>query len=158
MSSALRHVSQGMAGATGAPRPTLVNAAGGVSAREHERDMATTRATTSAPRPARVALNSLICDIRVLTRAIIGPLRRSRRGCSRMGPPLDPPELVAADLPPSPRLRQTAEARRAKAGQVRLEWRIRRARNSDNHRPCRLGAGVGRANAHADAEYAEAGH
>ena len=36
MSSALCHVSQGMAGATGAPRPTLVNWAGGVSLPEHE--------------------------------------------------------------------------------------------------------------------------
>ena len=68
MSSGFRHISQGMAGATVAPRPTLVNPASGLSAGEHDRDMA----TTSAPRTARVPLNSLICDIASLTRAIIG--------------------------------------------------------------------------------------
>ena len=59
MSSAFRHISQGMAGATGAPRPALVNWAGGVSAREHDINMA----TNSAASAARPIFKALICDI-----------------------------------------------------------------------------------------------
>ena len=59
MSSAFRHISQGMAGATGAPRPALVNSAGGVSAREHDINMA----TNSAASAARPLFKALICDM-----------------------------------------------------------------------------------------------
>ncbi len=55
MSSAFRHISQGMAGVSGAPRPALVNWAGGVSAREHDINVAR-NGTTSAARPTFKAL------------------------------------------------------------------------------------------------------
>jgi hypothetical protein len=48
-----------MAGATGAPRPTLVNPAGGVSAREHDTSMA----TSSAAGAPRRHLQAFICGI-----------------------------------------------------------------------------------------------
>ena len=59
MSSGFRHISQGMAGATGAPRPALVNATGGVSAREHDINMA----TDSAASAARPLFKALVFDI-----------------------------------------------------------------------------------------------
>ena len=60
MSAGFRHISQGMAGVTAAPRPTLVKAACGLSAVEHDSDVA----TTSAPRDgAARLLNVLIFDM-----------------------------------------------------------------------------------------------
>ncbi len=59
MSSPLRHVSQGSAGLTGAPRPALVTAAGGVSDREQDIKMATNSATNAA----RPLLATGVCDI-----------------------------------------------------------------------------------------------
>ena len=50
MSSAFRHISHGMAGDTGAPRPTLVNSAAGVFASEHDMAIAIP-AATSKPQP-----------------------------------------------------------------------------------------------------------
>src|SRR5262245_21644275 len=57
MSSAFAQRSAGMVGVRGAPRPTLVNAAGDLSAVEHENDVA----TISAPTTVRVLFNSGIC-------------------------------------------------------------------------------------------------
>src|SRR5215468_4088690 len=64
MSAASRHISHGMAGETGAPRPALVIAACGLSVVEHD----SVAATTSAARTARVLLNFVIFDIRDLGR------------------------------------------------------------------------------------------
>ena len=49
MSSTLRHCCHGIAGETGAPRPTLVNSAGGGVAREHDVNMAIDSAASAAP-------------------------------------------------------------------------------------------------------------
>jgi hypothetical protein len=48
-----------MAGATGAPRPALATAAGGVSVREQDTNMATNSATSAA----RPLLTAFICDM-----------------------------------------------------------------------------------------------
>src|SRR4029453_5414900 len=58
MSSAFAQRSAGIVGVRGAPRPTLVNAAGDRSAGEHESDVT----TISAPRTACVLFNSCIWD------------------------------------------------------------------------------------------------
>src|SRR5262245_20934549 len=57
MSSAFAQRSAGMVGVRGAPRPTLVNAGGDLSAVEHENDVA----TISAPTTVRELFNSGIC-------------------------------------------------------------------------------------------------
>ena len=49
MSSALRHISQGIAGFTGAPRPALGMSTGGGSVREHDINMAMTSAASARP-------------------------------------------------------------------------------------------------------------
>jgi hypothetical protein len=64
MSSGFRHVSQGMAGATGAPRPTLVNSAG-VVVREHDISVAMSNATPAK----RAVLERLVCDMAAHHRA-----------------------------------------------------------------------------------------
>jgi len=61
-----------MAGDTGAPRPALVNAAGGVPAREH----AINTATHNPASAAQPILETLICDMAAHHRL----LRRWRRG------------------------------------------------------------------------------
>src|SRR5688572_229842 len=80
MSSALLHISQGMAGVTAAPRPALVNSAGGVSPRAHDISVAANRAA-NARRPC---LDALIWGMEAHDR----PLRRSRRGSPASPSPL----------------------------------------------------------------------
>src|SRR5262245_12659721 len=64
MSLSLRHCCQGIAGATGAPRPALVNSLFGFSVLEHD----SVTAKSSAPSTARATLNSVVFDIPILGR------------------------------------------------------------------------------------------
>ena len=75
MSSAFRHVSQGMAGDTGAPRPALVTAAGGVSAREQDITIAMNAATSATQTLRKARFSDIGADHR------LG--RRLRRDCGR---------------------------------------------------------------------------
>jgi hypothetical protein len=56
MSSALRHISHGIAGFTGAPRPALVTTAGGVWGPEQDINNVTNNATNAVRPPIETSI------------------------------------------------------------------------------------------------------
>ena len=82
MSSTLRHISHGIAGFTGAPRPTLVNAGAAGSERAHDIN----KATNSAVSAARAILEVFICDMAADHNRACDTMRADAREASVVSP------------------------------------------------------------------------
>ena len=101
MSSTLRHVSHGGAGDTGAPRPTLVKAAGASALRAHEISAMSIVVMISA----RPVFEASIGSMRAMIGRIAGPHQRAQEQCER--PTIRPAPSAGGHQPvwqPDPRM------------------------------------------------------